>query len=318
VESGGLRRIWVLAGWLVTAAVGLLMLTQASGWDGFKFVAIVQALTPYLLLGVAPIAVLACWTRTDRLAVMSSLVGVSGLILAAPLVFAADQPAHADDAAVFNVAAVNLLFNNPVVDEVADELLALGLDAILLTEYTPDHRAVMRSHPLSEAYPYKIESDGQLASGIAFWSRYPITEEEPPRTFKQTLYITVEAPDGPVRVLGVHPPTPIFRFDSWLDDLNIFGEVGRRLQQPTLIIGDFNASYWHPAFRDILNKGFTDAHTAHGRGFSSSWPTDEWVPAFVRLDHALTGNGLVSTGVEDFAVPGSDHRGFVVSVVRAR
>jgi hypothetical protein len=31
-----------------------------------------------------------------------------------------------------------------------------------------------------------------------------------------------------------------------------------------------------------------------------------------------TRNGLVSTSVQDFTVPGSDHRGFVVSVVPAR
>ena len=35
---------------------------------------------------------------------------------------------------------------------------------------------------------------------------------------------------------------------------------------------------------------------------------------FVRLDHALTAHGLRSTAIEDFAVPGSDHRGFVVTV----
>jgi hypothetical protein len=66
------------------------------------------------------------------------------------------------------------------------------------------------------------------------------------------------------------------------------------------------------------SQGFTDAHTTHGRGFSTSWLTDEWMPAFVRLDHALTGDGLVSTGVEDFTVPGSDHRVFVVSVAPAQ
>ena len=128
----------------------------------------------------------------------------------------------------------------------------------------------------------------------------------------------MDGPDGPIRLLGVHPPTPISFFDGWVDDLATFGGLGANAQQPTLIIGDFNASYWHPSFRDLLGEGFTNAHTAHGRGFSTSWPTDEWFPAFVRLDHALTGNGLVSTGVEDFNVPGSDHRGFVVSVVPAQ
>jgi hypothetical protein len=38
----------------------------------------------------------------------------------------------------------------------------------------------------------------------------------------------------------------------------------------------------------------------------------------VRLDHALTAGGLVSTDVDDFHVPGSDHRGLVVTVAPAR
>jgi endonuclease/exonuclease/phosphatase (EEP) superfamily protein YafD len=100
--------------------------------------------------------------------------------------------------------------------------------------------------------------------------------------------------------------------------LETFGELGSAATEPTLIVGDFNASYWHPAFRDLLRSGLSDAHTVHGKGFSASWPTGKFFPAFVRLDHALTGNGLVSTSVQDFTVPGSDHRGFVVSVVPAR
>jgi len=64
----------------------------------------------------------------------------------------------------------------------------------------------------------------------------------------------------------------------------------------------------------LLDAGLVEAHIAHGRGFSASWPTDQIVPAFVRLDHALTTAGLVSTDVADFEIPGSDHRGFVVTV----
>ncbi len=80
------------------------------------------------------------------------------------------------------------------------------------------------------------------------------------------------------------------------------------------MIGDFNASYWHPAFRDLLRQGLTDAHMALGKGWSTSWPTDEFIPPFVRLDHTLTGNGLVSTDVDDFRLTGSDHAAFVVTV----
>ena len=38
------------------------------------------------------------------------------------------------------------------------------------------------------------------------------------------------------------------------------------------------------------------------------------LPPFVRLDHALVRDGLIPTSTKDFTVPGSDHRGFVVSL----
>ncbi len=294
------------------------MLTQTFGWNGFKIVATAQALTPYVLLAVVPVAGIACWSNANRLAVTSSLVGVSGMILAAPLVFAPARPAADPAASEVTVAAVNLFFPNTVVDDAAADLLTRDVDAIVFSEFTVEHRTTLRSSPLWSAYPYKIERDGLSASGMALWSRYPIREGERPDTINDTLDITMDGPDGPIRLLGVHPPTPISFFDGWVDDLATFGELGANAQQPTLIIGDFNASYWHPSFRDLLRQGFIDAHTAHGRGFSTSWPTDEWFPAFVRLDHALTGNGLVSTDVEDFTVPGSDHRGLVVSVAPTR
>ncbi len=318
MESGGLRRACELAGWLATAAAGLLLLTQTFGWNGSQFVATMQALTPYLLLTAVPVAGLARWATADRLAVTASLVGVGGLILAAPLVFAAGPPAPDPAATEVTVAAVNLFFSNPVVDDAATALLAHDADAIVFSEFTAEHQVALRAHPLSVAYPYKIERVGLFAGGMALWSRYPIKEGERPDTVNYTLDITMEGPDGPVRLLGVHPPTPISFFDGWVEDLATFGGLGADARQPTLIIGDFNASYWHPPFRDLLRQGFTDAHTAHDRGFSTSWPTDRWFPSFVRLDHALTGNGLTSTEVEDFTVPGSDHRGLVVSVVPAR
>jgi endonuclease/exonuclease/phosphatase (EEP) superfamily protein YafD len=81
-----------------------------------------------------------------------------------------------------------------------------------------------------------------------------------------------------------------------------------------LVIGDFNASYWHPDFRRVLDAGFVAAHTATGSGFSTSWPTTWPIPPFVRLDHALTTGGLVATEVEDFDVAGSDHLGMIVTV----
>jgi endonuclease/exonuclease/phosphatase (EEP) superfamily protein YafD len=110
-------------------------------------------------------------------------------------------------------------------------------------------------------------------------------------------------------------PTPLISFENWQRDLATAARIGSDATSPTLVIGDLNASYWHPDFRELLDAGLVDAHIAQGQGFSSSWPVGRTIPpAFVRLDHALTTAGLVSTDVVDFEIPGSDHRGFVVTV----
>jgi endonuclease/exonuclease/phosphatase (EEP) superfamily protein YafD len=146
------------------------------------------------------------------------------------------------------------------------------------------------------------------------WSKVAIDENAPLGPNSRTVNALLAGPDGPIRLLGVHPPTPVFDFSEWQRELQRIGTLVSSVSEPTLVIGDFNASYWHPAFRDLLRREFTDAHMAHGSGWSTSWPTDKFFPPFVRLDHALTGNGLVSTRVDDFRVPGSDHTGLVVTV----
>jgi endonuclease/exonuclease/phosphatase (EEP) superfamily protein YafD len=318
VKLASMGRVFELLGWLATASAGGLLLTQAVGWNGSTLLAALHALTPYVLAVTVPVAGVANWRKRHGLAITSSFVGLGALLLAWPLVFAYDLPAPDPNGTEISVAAVNLLFSNPVISDAADDLLLRNADVILFSEYTVRHQSALRAHRVAGAYPYKVERNGLYASGIALWSKYPIAINQQPRTARSTLDLFIDGPDEPIRIFGVHPPTPISTFDGWIADLEIFGELGSAATEPTLIVGDFNASYWHPAFRDLLRSGLSDAHTTHGQGFSASWPTDKFFPAFVRLDHALTANGLVSTSVEDFTVAGSDHRGFVVSVVPAR
>ena len=318
MKLASLGRVIELLGWLATASAGVLLLTQAVGWNGSTLLAALHALTPYFLAVTIPVAGVASWRKRHELAITSSVVGLGALLLAWPLVFASDLPAADPNGTEISVAAINLLFSNPVISDAADDLLLRDADVILFSEYTVRHQSALSAHRVAEAYSYKVEHNRLHASGIALWSKYPIAINQRPQTMRSAVDILIDGPDGPIRIFGVHPPTPISTFEGWIADLETFGELGSAATEPTLIVGDFNASYWHPVFRDLLRSGLSDAHTVHGQGFSTSWPTDKFFPAFVRLDHALTGNGLVSTSVQDFTVAGSDHRGFVVSVVPAR
>ena len=309
--------------WVAVGGAGLLMLTQAVGWNGTRLIASLHALTPYVIIALVPIAAAATWLRRDQLAIVASLIGVGGLLLAAPVVLGPQQRAPVDDAVGLRVATINLYFGNPIAEQVGDALLDDSLqvdsiDVLVFNEYTAEHQSVLLGHELADQFPFRVERDGLFAGGVAIWSRYPIVDGERPDTINYSLDSTVVGPDGDVRLVAVHPPTPVFDFGGWLRDLELVGEIGSQTDAPTLMIGDFNASYWHPPFRDLLRRGFVDAHMADGQGFATSWPTDEFFPAFVQLDHALTNRALVSTNVENFDVPGSDHRGFVVTVAPAR
>ena len=192
------------------------------------------------------------------------------------------------------------------------------LDVIVFVEYTAGHERALRDSELAGDFPCRIERSGPGASGLAIWSKSAATVDDRGDTTDRTLDVTVTSAAGPVRVLAVHAHTPTDDFEIWKRDLDQFGRLGRAGDDPTVVIGDFNASFWHPSFRALLDDGFTDAHIALGHGFSVSWPDDAWFPPFIRLDHALTTDSLVPLDVEDFDIAGSDHRGLVVTVAPVR
>jgi len=313
VERPG-RRVAELIGWSAVAGIGTVMLTQAAGIDGFDLVSAAQSFTPY---GI-PVAVLvsagALWRRSRTLALVSASVGLSALLLAVPIVFPAEQGAVQADAQGLSAASVNLLYRNPSAEPVADELAALDPDVIVFSEFTHRHDITLQNHRLAERYPHRINHAGPFGGGMAVWSKYPLDERDGDVDHSRIIDADVNGPDGAIHVIAVHPTTPLHDHDAWMRSLADLGTQASTDEGPLLILGDFNASYWHPAFRALLEEGLVDAHIADGDGWSPSWPTDRRHPPFVRLDHALTGNGLVSTDVRDFEVVGGDHSGFVVTV----
>ena len=322
MPAGGSRwtlpRYLELVGWVVVALVGVLTLTQTLGWTGTRTIAVVQALTPYLGVLLVPIALVALWRHRFTLATTCAAIGLGILLLAAPLAFPDAQPDPVAGAIGLRIASVNLLYTNDRIDEVARTLETLAPDVIVFNEYTPEHQAVLQHSPLADGYTYRIDRSGFGGGGVAVWSRPSVIVGDHPDTYNYSLDLVVKGPDTDIRLLAIHMPTPLDSFENWQRDLDTASRIGRAATSPTMIVGDLNSSYWHPDFRDLLDAGFVDAHTANGKGFSNSWPTGRIVPAFVRLDHALTTDGLVATDIDDFEIPGSDHRGFVVTVAPTR
>ena len=296
----------------------MITLTQVLEWAVTPLVVVVQSLTPYLGVVMIVIALVALWTRHLLLVTVAAAIGFGILVLGTPLAFPGEQPEPIAGANGLEVASVNLLFTNDRIADVAAQMDQLTADVIVFTEYTEQHQEALLASPVAGRYPYRTDRAGPRGEGVAIWSALPVERADNPNTDSTSIDVTVGGPDGAVRIVGVHFPTPLDDFASWSHDLRTATEIGRVADGPTLLIGDLNASYWHPDFRRVLDEGFVDAHTADGAGFSTSWPTTWPIPPFVRLDHALTTGGLVATDVEDVDVAGSDHLGMIVTVAPAR
>ena len=306
----------VIAGWIAVVAMAALLVTQYVDWTGTREIVALQTLTPYVVLPAFPIAALALVARRWTLAGTAAAVAVVLVALCWPLLFPPDQPAVAAGATPLRVFHGNLLYSNPRPDDIPDAVASLDADVLTFTEYTAEHSAIFLASPLAGEYPFRIEYPEPGAGGSAIWSRYPLAEIDTPDSRFRSSAAVVESPD-PVTLFVVHPPSPMVSLGEWRDELDLLKALGKGAA-PVMMIGDFNASYWHPEFRRVLDAGWRDAHQVTGHGFATSWPADIGpVPAFVRIDHALVNDGLVVVAVVDIDVPGSDHRGLLVDVAAA-
>ena len=65
-----------------------------------------------------------------------------------------------------------------------------------------------------------------------------------------------------MRVIVIHTQSPTVHHGDWLADLEKLATVSA--DGPTVMTGDFNASWWHPEFRAVLGTTWRDAHIAMG------------------------------------------------------
>lgn len=306
-----------VACWAAIAGAAALLGLQLAGDHVGRWVTPAQALTMWLVPIAGVAAILALLIGRHPAAISGAAVTVVFLGLTAPLAFPAALPPAAGGPAL-RVVHANLLFSNPAIDDAVAALADLDADVLALSELTPELASAIAASPIGDRYPYTVLRPGDAAIGLGIWSRVPLEPGEPIPGSTMTLTADIDWAGEPLHLVLAHPLPPLFQADHWRHEMAAMAALDPALRERTLLVADLNVSYFHPPFRRFLDAtGWTDVHQALGHGFSVSWPTDEIVPPFVRLDHALVGSRLTATGIDDHAVPGGDHRAFAVSVTWA-
>lgn len=309
------------AGWTCVAITQVVVLSIALDVSRSAVLAMFQAVIPHAAAINFALGLLFVATGDVTLAVACLLqVGWVAFIVAHPVLrHRRDRPTmSADREATFLLAHANVLYLNPTPTHAARDLLASDADIIALTELTAEVHEALLGDEQASRWPHRYVAFGPGADGIGVWSKHSFSNVEEHRLVSKTSLLTQVQTDDEhhIYVLVVHPMPPVNRVKTrdWAPSLHAIGDVALSTDAPTIVIGDFNTTFWHAPLRRLFRRGLRSAHLIHGKFLSGTFPVGRWRRPVVRLDHVLVNDSVAVHAVCDFTVTGSDHLGIVVTV----
>ncbi|MEM9111237.1 MAG: endonuclease/exonuclease/phosphatase family protein [Planctomycetota bacterium] len=118
-----------------------------------------------------------------------------------------------------------------------------------------------------------------------------------------------------VSVLSIHPLPPVSLAYARARDasLKAAGEWSEAQETPRFIIGDFNATPWSTAFRDLQSAGGL-INSQAGFGRAPTWPAGLGSLGMIPIDHLLHSRDFVTVRRLIGQAHGSDHKPLVVEL----
>ncbi len=120
---------------------------------------------------------------------------------------------------------------------------------------------------------------------------------------------------GRRRLYAMHATAPLQRqlIPDWERDMEVLGGWCSATPAP-IVVGDFNATFDHAAFRAALG-GCHSAAAGTGRGLVGTYPAafPRWFG--IQIDHVLVPTGTLTSRFDIVDVGGTDHRGLLAEIV---
>jgi endonuclease/exonuclease/phosphatase (EEP) superfamily protein YafD len=217
----------------------------------------------YAILLVLSVLVLA---RKQKSWLVSGLALILPFLTASPLLPSATQSTQA-----FKLLSSNLYYENTDLTRLKNLVDQQQPDVIVLSEFTLQHQAQIQAW---KDYPHQFLNPARDPFGMAILSRQPLSQTTiiPDANGIEHLSAQLEYQGKAIKVIGFHPVPPMEE-SFYLTRDRVLQTLTAAHQQPTLIAGDYNATPWSSAFKDLDQRGFYRT-----LGLSVTWPT-----AFKRL-----------------------------------
>jgi endonuclease/exonuclease/phosphatase (EEP) superfamily protein YafD len=259
--------------------------------------------------------------RRWRTGLVGALLVLLNAVWLAPLYVADDPPDGTDLVAM----TINLQYGWADATEVVDAVRERGVDVLGVTELTLEATAALSAAGLDAVLPHRVLAADIDAHGSGLWARFPLTPAEEWRGVHRMPGAVMRVPerDGGSRDIAVrvaHPyRTARYNATSYKRDQAMLRErlAAQPKDVPAIVLGDFNASRDHAAFRRLLSDGWRDAPEYAGSGYVGTWSPRYWIPHFAALDHILISRQFGARSTATFEVDGTDHGALVARLVLA-
>lgn len=267
---------------------------------------------------VALLGVLAALLRQRVVAGIAAVVVAANAYWLAPLYVSDDPPRSGSR---ITAMTVNLRYGLADVSAVMKQVRSRHVDVLALTELTPEAVTALEAAGINEVLPHKMVVPAERAHGGGLWAKWPLTRAP---DWEGGIHLWPGATtriDGQDVMLRVVHPFRISRFgsESYRRDYRLLQARMDRVDEnvPTLVMGDFNASRDHSAFRRLLGDRWRDASEYAGSGLQPTWNILLWLPSAIQLDHILMSRQFGARSTDAVDIPGTDHDGMLADLVLA-
>lgn len=295
----------VALAWLLVVPVVVWTVVRIAGLErGFPLLPL-MAFTPFAAGAAVAVAVVVSLLRARVAAAVALICAVLLVAGVAPRALGGGSDAEGP---TLRVLTANVYRGDADLDALLELVRRERVDVLSLQEIDADFAARLEDEPL---LPHSVVRLRGQWDGTALYARRPLQALPVPEGFVNAIAV---ARMGALELWAVHPPAPV-------NDLNVgrlTDELGRLPSAgkgpPRVLAGDFNATFDHAAFRDVVGRGYTDAAKAVGAGLVPTWPERRRFPPRVTIDHVLVDDRLEVRGASVHRIPGSDHRAVLAEV----
>ncbi|MFE4464920.1 endonuclease/exonuclease/phosphatase family protein [Oerskovia sp. NPDC056781] len=314
-RAGAVAWTVVLSSCLV--GVGALTLARALGFDGVTPLAQLVSLTPWVALAALVVLLLSLSRRRWVLSAVAAVLVVVHAVWLVPF-FVPGPGIEPGTDGTLRVMATNALYGRADARAVVEAVREEEVELLSVVELTDGFETALVAAGIEDVLPYAWTrthpTEGAAGSGL--WSATPLTDPRDgvaSRFHQPSAVVGVDGTSVRVTAVHPHPPTP-GAVDLWTDDLALLRDAAHADPTPQILLGDFNATSDHSAFRDLLGDRFADATRLAGHGLNLSWPADRRHPPLVDLDHVVVDAGMRVDDVGPVAIPGTDHLAILATV----